>query len=131
MVSDGPSNLLRYYAAIFAVLVAVGVGFLVYNVANHALHQTPKTVVTTNVVAVKALSPAEAQVTATVRSDASVASSVSCLIGIEMPSTPLAYPSRVSVELQPGEAKTITVTRSLLHPYAAQVQVQDVALVCT
>lgn len=130
-MSDGPSNLLRYYAAIFAAVVIVGLGLLVYNVANHALHQTPKTAVTTNVVGVNALSPTESQVTATVHSEATTTSSVSCLIGIEMPSTPLAYPSRVSIELQPGETKTITVTRTLLHPYAAQVQVQDVALVCT
>lgn len=131
LVSDGPPNLLRYYGVVFFVVVAIGLGFLIYNLANHALHQTSKTIVTTDVVGVRALSPTEAQVTATVRSDAAISSSVSCLIGIELPSTPLAYPSRVAVELQPGETKTVEVTRTLLHPYAAQVRVQDVALVCT
>ena len=115
-----------------AVLI-VGLAFilLVVNLASHAINPASKSPVTTSVDAVRAVSPSEAEVTATVVSRSSVSAQVSCLVGIEMPSTPLAYPIRVTENLKPYESKTLVVQRMLLKPYAEQVTRSDVAFVCT
>ena len=114
------------------MIVAVALGFLVVNVASHALNQTKKTPVDASVLAVRPLAPSTSEITFAVTSLSSTSSKVTCLVGIEMPSTPLAYPIKVSESLEPHQTKTVTVVRNkLLRPYADRVTVADVALVCT
>jgi hypothetical protein len=117
--------------AVAALAVLAALGFLISNLVVHSLHQAQKVPVTTSVISVKALSPTESEITASVSSSSSQAGQVSCLVGVEMPSTPLAFPIRVTEQLTAHQTKTITVTRVLLKPYAAQVTTRDVAFTCT
>ena len=66
-----------------------------------------------------------------IRSLSKESATVSCLLGIERPGEPLAFPDRHLLELRPGESVPLVTTRQLLRPAAAQVTVADVALACT
>jgi hypothetical protein len=114
-----------------AILVLAGISFLVFNIIDHAEHHTTVTPVATSVTSVFAVGDGEVAIEATVTSQAAIAAQVSCLLGVELPAEPLAYPIRVTEQLDPGQTKTIRVTRSLLKPAAHEVELQDVAFTCT
>ncbi len=127
-----PSNRPFYVTvSVVALGILVVLGLLVANLVTHALHHTTATPVTAMVTDVQALSPSSVRVTATVRSRASIPAQVSCLVGIERPGMPLAFPTRITEQLAPGQTKTVVVTRSLIKPAAAQVRLSDVAFTCT
>ena len=113
--------------------VAVGIAFILIatNIIYHATHQVSKTPVATRVLGVHANSASQVTMTLSVTSLSASSSSVSCLVGVELPSTPLAYPTRVTVSLQPYQTSRFAVTRSLLRPQANGVTAQDVAFACT
>jgi len=112
-------------------VVLVILGLLIANVVSHAVNRTSVTAVSTRVLAVRPLGNDRVTVTTSVTSHAGAAAQVSCLLGIERPGQPLAYPIRVNEELAPGQHRRIVVTRSLLHPLATSVRLSDVAFVCT
>jgi hypothetical protein len=114
-----------------ALVVVIGVGLLVYNIVDHALNHTTTTPVRSVVTSVHPGSPSEITVTATVTSLGLHEAQVTCLVGVVLPADPLAYPSRVQVELAPGQTRTVSVTRSLIKPDAWQVRIDDVAFKCT
>jgi len=130
-MNERPAKLLRICLGLAATLVVLGLGFLITNLILHATSQSSTTPVSTQVLAVRTLSPSQVEVTVTVRSHATTTSHVNCLLGIELPSIPLAYPNRVTLDLAPGQLQQITEIRSLLKPDAAQVTTTDVAFACT
>ena len=113
------------------VVIVVGIGFLIFNIVSHATHKVSTTPVTTTVVSVTPVGDHQVTIVATVTSKSSIDSSVNCLVGVERPATPLAYPIRVTEVLHPGQVKTITVTRTLIKPQAAFVRTSDIAFTCT
>jgi hypothetical protein len=120
-------------AALGGVVVAVVlvIGLLLANIIGHALHKTTTTYVTTEVLSVVPLSDSQVAIHVAVTSDAAVDAQVSCLVGVERPAMPLAYPTRTAVHLTPGQRVTFVVDRHLLKPVAAEVDVADVAFTCT
>ena len=115
----------------FGVLVLIGLGLLIWNLVNHATHPVSVTPVTTKVVSVAPQGDSAVTITATVTSRGDAAATVTCLVGVERPSTPLAYPTKVTRTLAPGETATLTVTRQLIKPEAQYVATKDVAFTCT
>ena len=119
--------------AVGAVVVAIVVafGFLVVNLVSHALNHTTVTPVSTSVISVAPHGVSEVTVTASVTSRSNIPATVSCLVGIERPAQPLAFPIRRTVSLQPGQTITLVVSRQLIKPEAQHVTTTDVAFVCT
>jgi hypothetical protein len=113
------------------LVVVVGLSLLVWNIISHATHRTSVTPVATVVRSVSAVDDSHVMVVAEVTSRATTAATVNCLVGIERPATPLAYPVRVTRTLAPGQSATITIERSLLKPQAKFVTTADVAFTCT
>ena len=122
-----------FYAALLGVglVLVVALSFAIYNIVSHASHKISVTPVAVSVDHVIVDSPSQVTVVATVQSEATITAEVSCLVGVEMPATPLAYPIHVTETLAPGEQRTISVTRNLIKPLGAQVQTSDVAFTCT
>jgi hypothetical protein len=89
------------------------------------------TPVSANIVSVTPQGDAAVTIVATVTSRGTSEATVTCLVGVERPSTPLAYPTKVTRQLAPGETATITVTRQLIKPQARFVATKDVAFTCT
>ena len=115
----------------FGVLVLIALGLLIWNLVNHATHPVSVTPVTTNVVSVTPEGDAAVTIVATVTSRGAAEAKVTCLVGVERPSTPLAYPTKVTRQLAPGETTTITVTRQLIKPEARYVATKDIAFTCS
>jgi len=122
-----------FYLALGAValVIAFGIGFLIFNIVSHATNKVTTTPVSTSVVSVTPKGESEVTIVATVTSRSTSTSSVNCLIGVERPATPLAFPIRITEHLAAGESKTITVSRSLIKPQANFVTTTDIAFTCT
>jgi hypothetical protein len=115
-----------------ALLVLAGIGFLIFNIIDHATHHESTSPVTVDVTSVVASQSNQVSVTATVSSAASSTVTVSCLVGIELPGEPLAYPTTPIIEtIQPNGSVTVVVPKRLLKPVAQQVRVHDVAFTCS
>lgn len=115
----------------FGLLILVGLGLLIWNLVNHATHPVTVTPVTTKVISVAAHGASEVTITASITSHGVAPATITCLVGVERPSTPLAYPIRVSQQLAPGETRSIVVHRQLIKPEAPFVATKDVAFTCT
>ena len=127
-----PSNR-PFYVSLSAVglLILTLLGLLIFNVVDHALHHTSTTPVISSVTGVRPITASEVEVTATITSVAKQPAQVTCLVGIVRPAMPLAYQSTLTESLSPGQTKTVVVTRMLIRPKAAEVQIADVAFKCT
>ena len=108
-----------------ALILAIG------NIVSHATHKTSTTPVTSTVTSVTATSPSSITFTATIRSGVGHTATVSCVNAIVLPATPLAYQQVLTEILGPFEQRTLTVSRTLLKPKAAEVGTQSVAFKCT
>ena len=122
-----------FYLALggLGLLVAIAIGFAIFNIVDHATHKTTVTPVTTKVISVTPSGTSEVTIVAQVTSASATPAQVSCLVGVERPAMPLAYPIRVTESLNPGQTKTVTVSRQLIKPKAQEVQLSDVAFTCT
>ena len=127
--SDTKFQRLAFAGALLAV--ALIIGLLLTNIIRHALHHTSTTAVSTHVLSVRPLSASEVEIHARVTSLATERAQISCLVGVERPATPLAFPTRTTVTLGAGDSVELTVRRHLIKPDAAQVRVSDVAFTCT
>jgi hypothetical protein len=130
MTEEEPRGIRIALMAIAAVVVVIMV-LLASNIIWHALHRTTSTAVKVTVEEVTAIDASTVEIRAILRSETPGTSDVSCLVGVERPATPLAFPIRVSERLDTGVAKQIIVRRSLIKPLASQVTTSDVALTCT
>jgi hypothetical protein len=130
-VNEPTSRPFFFALAGLGLLVAIGIGFSIFNIVDHATHKTSVTPVITKVISVTPSGASEVTIVAQVTSAAPNVAQVSCLVGVELPATPLAFPIRVNEQLAPGQTQTITVTRQLIKPKAQEVQLQDVAFTCT
>lgn len=115
--------------ALLAVLIIVGL--LLANIVRHALHHATTTAVTAQVISVRPVSASEVEIHAEVTSQATQTAEIACLVGVELPATPLAFPTRSTVTLRAGESSTLIVRRHLLKPEATRVTSADIAFTCT
>lgn len=119
--------------ALFGLLgvVILVIVLLASNILRHALNPASTTKVSVAVTGVRVVDPSHVEVTATVTSEADQAATVACLVGIERPAQPLAFPSRLPVDLEAGQTKEVRVERALIKPLAEEVTLSDVAFTCT
>jgi hypothetical protein len=122
---------MRLAFLVMAAAVIIVVILLATNIVRHALSPQSTTKVDVTVDTVAVVDPSHVAITATLRSEASEAATVSCLVGVARPALPLAFPIHVTEHLSPGVDRQITVQRALVKPVATTVRTSDVALTCT
>ncbi|MEI8050363.1 MAG: hypothetical protein WCI12_02885 [Actinomycetes bacterium] len=130
-MTNSPNRLFKIIAGLVVVVVVTGFSFLVVNLVTHAIHRAGATPVTTKVVGVRATGPSSVLISAEVTSRSASTATVACLVGVERPSTPLAFPIRREITLKAGETQSIVLTRQLIRPEATAVTLADVAIACT
>ena len=113
------------------MFIVIGIGLLIFNIVDHATNHATKTAVRVEVTNVAFSTSDQVTITAMVTSLSSIPATVSCLVGVVLPSEPLAYPIRITEQLRPGQSVTVVVPRQLLKPAASQVKIQDIAFKCT
>jgi hypothetical protein len=113
------------------LVIVIAIGFEIFNLVDHATHHEPTFSVHANVASVRAIGDDKVVISASLTSLESKTSQVTCLVGIDAPGEPLAYPTQVTEQLGPGQTKDIEITRSLLKPAARAVVLSDVAFTCT
>ena len=130
-MANSPTRTFKVISGLVVIVIVAGFSFLIANLVTHAIHKTGATPVTTKVVGVRATGPSSVLIAATVTSRSTSTSTVACLVGVERPSTPLAFPIRREITLKAGETQSIVLTRQLLRPEATAVTTADVAIACT
>jgi len=113
------------------LVIVIAICFEIFNIVDHATHHTTTSTVHANVASVRAIGDDKVVISASLTSLESTTVQVSCLVGIDAPSEPLALPISVTEQLNPGQTKDLEITRTLLKPAAKAVVLSDVAFTCT